>query len=42
MIGLVLVVGIALVATAIGLGLGILVAGRIGRWLDREEEPDDR
>jgi hypothetical protein len=42
MIGLVLVVGIAIVATAIGLGLGIMIAGRIGRWLDRGEETDDR
>jgi hypothetical protein len=42
MIGLVLVVGIAIVATAIGLGVGLLMAGRIGRWLNREEERDDR
>jgi hypothetical protein len=42
MIGLVLVVGIAIVAAAIGLGLGLLMAGRIGRWLNREEESDDR
>jgi hypothetical protein len=42
MIGLALVVGIAVVATAIGLGLGLFVAGRIGRWLNREEETDDR
>jgi hypothetical protein len=42
MIGLVLILGIAIVAAAIGLGIGILVAGRLGRWLDREEEPDDR
>ena len=41
MIGLVLIIGIAIVATAIGLGIGILVAGRLGRWLSRDEEPDD-
>jgi hypothetical protein len=40
-IGLVLIIGIAIVATAIGLGIGILVAGRLGRWLSRDEEPDD-
>lgn len=42
MIDLALVVGIAIAATAISLGVGILVAGRLGRWLDRHEEPDDR
>ena len=42
MIGLALFVGIAIVAAAIGLGIGMLVAGRLGRWLDRDEEPDDR
>lgn len=41
MIGFVLVIGIAIVATAIGLGIGILVAGRLGRWLGRDEELDD-
>jgi hypothetical protein len=43
MIGLVLYVGIAIVILAVGLGIGMLVAGRITRWLDRaDEEPDDR
>ena len=42
MIDLALVVGIAIIATTVGLGVGMLVAGRLGRWLDRDEEPDDR
>jgi len=42
MIGLVMVVGVAIVVTALGLGIGILVSGRITRWLDRTEEQDDR
>ena len=37
-----LVAGIAIAATAIGSGIGMLVAGRLGRWLNRDEEPDDR
>ena len=37
-----LVIGIAIAATAVGLGIGMLVAGRLGRWLNRDEEPDDR
>jgi NhaP-type Na+/H+ or K+/H+ antiporter len=43
MIGLVLFVGIAIAILAVGLAIGMLVAGRITRWLDRaDEEPDDR
>ena len=43
MIGLALVVGIAIVVLAIGLGIGMLVAGRITAWVDRaNEDPDDR
>ncbi len=42
MIGLALFAGVVIVVAAIGLGIGILVAGRLGRWLDRHEEPDDR
>jgi len=38
MIVLALYVGIAFVILAIGLGIGILVAGRLTRWLDREDE----
>jgi hypothetical protein len=41
-IDLALVVGIAIAGSAIGLGVGILLAGRLGRWLNRDEEPDDR
>jgi hypothetical protein len=41
-IGLALFVGIVVVILAVGLGIGMLVAGRITRWLDRTEEPDDR
>lgn len=43
MIVLALYVGIAVVILAVGLAIGMLVAGRITRWLDRaDEEPDDR
>ncbi|HEY3164136.1 MAG TPA: hypothetical protein VGJ71_07225 [Candidatus Limnocylindrales bacterium] len=43
MIDLALVVGIAIVVTALGLGIGMLIAGRLTRWLNRvDEEPDDR
>ena len=42
MIGLALFVGIVIAVLAIGLGVGILISGRITRWMDRDEEPDDR
>ena len=42
MIGLVLFVGIAIAILAVGLGIGMLVAGRLTRGLDRDEEQDDR
>ena len=43
MIDLVLVLGIAIVGTALGMGVGILIAGRLTRWINRvDEEPDDR
>lgn len=43
MITLALYVGVAIVVLAIGLGIGMLVSGRITRWMDRaDEEPDDR
>ena len=43
MIGLALFVGIVIAVMAVGLGIGILVSGRITRWLDRDdEEPNDR
>jgi hypothetical protein len=42
MIDLVLVLGVALAVTAVGLGIGMLVSGRITRWLDRDEENDER
>jgi len=41
-IGLALFVGIVIAVLAIGLGVGILISGRITRWMDRDEEPDDR
>jgi hypothetical protein len=42
-IDLVLVLGVAIAVGAVGLGIGMLIAGRLGRWLDRaDEEPDDR
>jgi hypothetical protein len=37
-IGLALFVGIVIVVVAFGLGLGILVSGRISRWLDPDDE----
>ena len=42
MIGAVLYIGIAIVILAVGLGIGMLVAGRITAWMDRDEEQDDR
>jgi hypothetical protein len=42
MIDLVLVIGIAIVVSAFGLAIGILISGRITRWMEREEELDDR
>lgn len=42
MIGLALFVGIVIAVLAVGLGIGILVSGRITRWLDHDEEQDDR
>jgi len=38
MIGLALYVGLAIAILAIGLGVGMLVAGRLSRWLDRDDE----
>ena len=42
MIGLALFVGIVIAVLAVGLGVGILISGRITGWMEREEEPDDR
>jgi len=43
MIDLVLVIGIVIVFTAFGLGVGMLVSGRITAWIDRsDKEQDDR
>jgi hypothetical protein len=42
MIGLALFVGIVIAVLAVGLGVGMLISGRITRWMDRDEEPDDR
>ncbi len=41
MIDLVLVIGIAIVVAAIGLGVGMLVAGRITAWMDRSDKEQD-
>jgi hypothetical protein len=41
MIDLVLVIGIAIVVAAFGLGVGMLISGRITRWMERDEEQDD-
>ncbi len=41
MIVFALYVGIAIVVLAIGLGIGILVAGRLTRWLDRQDEDSE-
>jgi hypothetical protein len=42
MIDLALVVGIAIVVSALGLGIGMLISARITRWMERDEEQDDR
>ena len=43
MIGLALFVGIVIAVLAVGLGIGILVSGRITAWMDRsDKEHDDR
>ena len=41
MIDLVLVIGIAIVVSGLGLGVGMLISGRITRWMERDEEQDD-
>jgi hypothetical protein len=43
MIGLfvIVVLMVAVIAAALGIGLGILIAGRMRVWLDRDEESDD-
>jgi hypothetical protein len=41
MIDLVLVIGIAIVVASLGLGVGMLISGRITRWMERDEEQDD-
>jgi hypothetical protein len=38
MIGLALFVGIVIAVLAVGLAIGILISGRISRWLDRQDE----
>ena len=38
MIVLALYVGIAIAILAVGLAIGMLVAGRLTRWLDRQDE----
>ena len=41
MIDVVLVIGIAIVIGAVGLGIGMLVAGRITAWMDRSDKEQD-
>ena len=41
MIGLALFAGIAIVVLALGLGVGMLVAGRITAWMDRSDREQD-
>ena len=41
MSGLALFVGIVIAVLAVGLGIGILVSGRITAWLDRSDEEQD-
>ena len=38
MIVVALYVGIAIAILAVGLAIGMLVAGRLTRWLDRQDE----
>jgi ABC-type dipeptide/oligopeptide/nickel transport system permease component len=43
MIELALFAGIVVVVLIVGVGIGMLMAGRLTRWMDRaDEEPDDR
>lgn len=42
MIELALFAGVAIAVAIVGLGIGMLVAGRITSWLNRDEEQDDR
>jgi hypothetical protein len=37
----VVTLAVGVVIAALGVGLGILVAPRVGRWADRGEESDD-
>jgi hypothetical protein len=39
---LALYVGFAIAILAVGLGIGMLISRRITRWMDRDEEQDDR
>lgn len=41
MIGLALFVGIVIAVLAVGLAIGILISGRISRWLDRQDEDSE-